>query len=410
MRFASMSAVALCCLGVACGGDKKDDGNSSGKICDAGKSVDCGDVPAKDVGGDTFTAGLKNATCASDGKSWDVSQCTSTKQGELAGCNTTDDCASGLECVDIESYTSICLKGCGTAKACATGNACVVTETNGDGFCLPIVGTGEVCYTDDNCAEADDSCLVVGGDANNFDFLTCSRDCEDVGTATGCGGGETCAPNFAFVECQGAKPDCTTTVACDITAANPCDAANGYRCLDIGVSDACARTPGFCIGRIIPLTDTLTALTAVSNQVQSQNFDGVCTLPYKPSDQTLNSNGQVVVDNAACGLTGVTGLPADVACLRVGLDFGICAAFCGTENGETLNCGSNYHCDRPTYAEALAVDYQTTTPNGATKVPCTVATEATACDTANGYICKDFAVAGTFNCLKPSQVCLLGSG
>ncbi len=398
MRFGYWSAVALVALSVACGGG--DDGGGDGSVCDAGQVVDCGAVPTGDVNGDDFVDGLANATCASDGRSWDTTQCTPTGSPEFTSCDATSDCRRGLACVETGTFQSYCLTTCSGGGACSTDTACVdwnPSQPETELYCLPVASTGNECFSDNTCASSSDSCIPTALDEGDYLYGACTRSCAStqVGSQGSCAAGETCVGNNIDVECQG-DPACgAAAVNCDIAAANSCNAGQGYRCLRLGSNSKCAREPGVCVGTVLPMWATNSQIAANLDE------EDLCSLPAEPDGESNIHLGEIFFGNTACGLTGVAGnFAAEVECIRLGPQVGFCVGFCGEENGSELQCGTGYTCARPAFAEALFVDFLTV--DGA-RTQCTGTADTTTCPA--GYTCDENNRAPP----EPAFVCQIGS-
>ncbi|MEZ0310829.1 MAG: hypothetical protein ACAI38_03590 [Myxococcota bacterium] len=399
MRFGYWSAVALVAMSVACGGGGG--GGGDDEVCDGGQVVDCGAVPTADVGGEDFVDGLANATCASDGKSWDTTQCTPKGSPEFTFCEATSECRRGLSCVETGTFQSYCLTVCTGGVACGADTACVdwnpsVPET--EMYCLPVAATGNECFSDNTCASGADNCIPTALDEGDYLYGACTRSCAStqVGSQGSCASGEKCVGNNIDIECQG-DPACgAAAVTCDITVANTCNAGQGYRCIRLGSSSKCAREPGVCVGAVLPMWAGATDL-----QTNISDAD-LCTLPAEPDGEANNYLGEIFFANTACGLTGVTGnFAAEVECIRIpggSGQVGFCVGFCGEENGTELQCGTGYTCARPAFAEALFVDFQ---QSGGARVACTGTSDTTTC--AVGYTCD------TNNSASPQFTCQIGS-
>ncbi len=395
MRFGALSAVALLSLSVACGGG--DDKKNGKKLCDAGASVNCEDVPPGDVGGRTFVAGLATATCASDGQSWNVTSCTEIGGAAWAFCDDGLVCQSALECVGFDHLVARCLKDCSGGGSCDGSTKCI------QDYCLPIVSTGNECFINDgndtagSCATAGDVCEPTAYYGEDTTYSSCTRPCdsEKVGTSDGCNAGETCIASKYYLEIQPAgAPDCT------MTGPNPCDAANGYRCHELRSGLKCAREPGNCIGSVYPMYATMNDLGVLDSEIQSGNFDHACALPPQERSDNTDYGGEIYFNNTACGVRGATGLPADVLCLRYGVDFGICVGFCELDSGDELDCGAGYHCDAPPQNQAAFFTYE---KDGSTDKTCTGTTD-TSCGA--GFTCFQPPLDDGFYCVKPMQLCL----
>lgn len=404
MRFGALSAVALLSLSVACGGgDDNGDGDKDKKICDANAKVDCGSVPAADVNGATFVVGLADATCASDGKSWDTSACTPKGGAEFTSCYDPDDqCLPSLTCVETGTFLAFCLKSCNGGAACEGNTACVEWNAS-NSFCLPIVPTGNECYANNTCGTAGDTCIVTAIDQGNSAYGACSRECD----ATTFGSQGTCAATETCVSNNGKDFVCPTDVdcgtdepECDPLAANTC--AAGYKCTRLtATSSKCAKETGICVGKVLPLFGDATELELLTE-------NDFCYAPLEPTGETNAYLGEIFVENAACGVKGVTGgNAAESECVRVPdtqTGAGFCVAFCGEENGTETQCGTGYVCARPTNLEdAFFIDFQRT---GTTRVTCTGPTDTTC---AAGNTCYNTAATGaaaTYFCVQPSKMCM----
>lgn len=394
-------------------------GSFGPEICDAKQVVDCGDVPPDDVGGVTFVAGLGTARCSDDGGIWDTTACTRIGGGfEFQYCQGrgNNDCDDGLTCVPTGVSTRQCLTPCTDDASCGTGRICTDYATSR--YCFAAASTGQSCFADRVCVSPGDRCRVTGASVGIRDdgsafidtqYGACSRLCPgaDVGRAGGsvCTASETCiASAFEFdfqrngsneVQCNTANPDDTS-----------CNQQVGFSCITVqrssGQQDLCARPAGICIGQVLPVASTKAAIDAVYRAVEANDRSSVCFLP--PVSNSSGALGQLLVGNAACGVTGATGLPAEVACKRLYDDqqVGVCVGYCDGPAGELRDCGLGYHCEVPEQQQVALADIQV---NGTETVTCNGYADTTSCNTGGGFICLQ-AGAGTFYCGKPNAVCV----
>lgn len=308
-------------------------------------------------------------------------------------CDSTSECATGLDCYEWIAGEYACLDLCepGDASGCLDGGAASVCLelAIGGGLCLPSAHTGELCFVDEQCVGAEEFCFGFTFDAEGL-VGTCTRSCpyEDINHGQGatCDAGTVCLASEYHLDFQ------EGSVACSDTDTSACNAAEGYTCIDFGgaTGQRCAREIGQC-GHALPAFAELPA----SMPPESER----CGVVYASGD---NRN--------FCGFADPTATA--FAYCYPGLfstepaSEGLCFAVCGGLNGEPdASCGAGYTCTRPDDAtRAFSFDLQLT-DGGATRVACNPsATSPDApCDVASGYACE-YLSSGSF-CAIPSKMC-----
>lgn len=408
MRFGALSAVALLSLSVACGGG--DDKKNDDKLCEAGKSLDCGAVPAADVGGATFVAGLANATCSADGTAWNTSACTPLEVGEVGFfCNPTgSSCREGLECITTfsgqDGEFSACWETCTDSTSCPSGEICFPLYPTQDTVCsVPNSARNEACGYGNACAGTANTCVISVNIAQE-----CKQLCPTaaVGTQSTCSAGQTClAANHLLVQTgtDGNAVECGTDAQCDT--------ASEFECL----GGLCLRLAAAC-GIASPIMTDLSE----ANLQTAVNGTTVCNRPGR--DQycgALTNGGTAEVDcvssgyffseidendnDVTCETDADCSFNFGFACIQTtsggvcGYQANICIAFCENTDGvETGTCGSGLACQVPDdYFDFIAQR------NGTAEVTCTTDAQ---CDTENQFACTQFA-DGKF-CTRSRKVCV----
>lgn len=305
---------------------------------------------------------------------------------EFAACDDTKPCATGLLC---QSNLKMCVKSCtasGATSGCGTGQVCQpLSQTNPNaGICF-----GNTAQRDSECLSNGNMCAANQGTCIPVDdtqALACKVTCESptIGTRGACAADELCLAAPGFVQPQDPQVTCATP-----GSSTGCNAAEGYTCFSLsGGTQECARRAGWC-GTVVPMLGTFSQ-TGVQAHVTAGN---TCDL---------------IADHKGCGITGATGAPASADCVEVAQDnnggsISVCIGNCdGGAGSPDLDCGTGYHCARPSAAQSFFFDVQ---QGSGGPVICTQG-DNSACTAADSYTCNGPFTGNKFYCSRPAKVCM----
>ncbi|MEW5849903.1 MAG: hypothetical protein AB2A00_14000 [Myxococcota bacterium] len=336
-------------------------------------------------GGSTSTS-----SSSSTGGSSSSAQCGSRQ--EERPCNSTAQCACGLECI-----ASQCLKPCETAgeqSTCAATQLCVDIPDEGT-YCKTTKGQDELCdLNTDDCGPGLE-CQVGGLDDQqqpNPEAAACHVSCAYGGTGSECTGGTSCLPSTpGYFVIQ----DPPNGVQCNPDAGNTC--GEGFACNELSNGALCSRPVAACgtpvdIANFQPLPDG-------GQREVPEGPDYICN----PGPQLTDDQGNVLLEGSRfCRHYDDLDRPPQVECYALFQDApaaGICLVLCQiplTAGGfVNYDCPAEHFCDLEQFFSLVS--------------PQVVCTDDSGC--AEGQLCRGpFQDTGNNKvCVRPFGACQPGT-
>lgn len=435
----------------ACQGAGADCTDASGATVVDGATTACSSVSA------TFESG--DATC--NNGSFDTSACVAGKIAEYYPCDpagAADQCETGLTCHAVEGFNNpqfgVCGRACtgvGTQSTCDANELCdELLPGDPTTICMTTGARKDPCGI--VLSEAAEPFGIACGaglecaSGVNFAF-ECKDVCEgaDIGTATGCGGTDTCLGTGRlegeFTEpTDGSEPtlvECTTPDTQD-------NCSDGFECRSIEIDDEgtmgnrCLKDIARCGAEADILTDfrtedpsdpnTAVGLALIEGPTPADNptSSDLCNYPnedfYCAAELQAGATAEVECRGLGFAFVFQDGAGNAASCtsdIECPIEFGGrclnftdgaacgflangCVAFCETRDGSaSLDCGAGYTCGAP-LLDAGDVRFPVVERAAGARVTCDMNGDAD-CTTAEGYTCETFA-DGEF-CARSRQVC-----